>query len=140
MTADNALKEFMGICQDRAEKALDDRLPAASKMPEKLHEAMRYSCLAPGKRLRPALCIASAEAGRSYVNGAEVDALIEARGFLRVDPTAVAVEEVLRQVAAAGQAQMLCQRAQLPSWRAPPKRLWPPTRLAHRTHHHHHRQ
>lgn len=26
-----------------------------------LHEAMRYSCLAPGKRLRPALCMASAK-------------------------------------------------------------------------------
>ena len=29
---------------------------------ERLHAAMRYSCLAPGKRLRPALCLATAEA------------------------------------------------------------------------------
>ena len=59
MTDVNALKEFMDISQVRAEKALDERLPAASRMPEKLHEAMRYSALGGGKRLRPLLTYAT---------------------------------------------------------------------------------
>ena len=38
--------------------ALDRRLPPLTAPPEKIHEAMRYSVLAGGKRLRPALCVA----------------------------------------------------------------------------------
>lgn len=37
-------------------------LPSVETPPADLHAAMRYSCLAPGKRLRPILCLASAEA------------------------------------------------------------------------------
>lgn len=44
------------------ESRLDALLPAPDQAPEKLHEAMRYSALAPGKRLRPLLCLASAAA------------------------------------------------------------------------------
>lgn len=41
---------------------MDALLPPNSQRPTELHEAMRYSALAPGKRLRPALVCASAEA------------------------------------------------------------------------------
>lgn len=41
--------------------ALDRRLPAATDRPAALHKAMRYSVFAGGKRLRPILCLASAE-------------------------------------------------------------------------------
>lgn len=41
---------------------LSDWLPKESAPPTELHQAMRYACLAPGKRLRPLLCLASAEA------------------------------------------------------------------------------
>ena len=41
---------------------MDDCLPSTRDVPHRLHEAMRYSALAPGKRIRPALCMASAEA------------------------------------------------------------------------------
>ncbi len=44
------------------EDALDRFLPASTSRPEKLHESVRYSMLAPGKRIRPILTIASAEA------------------------------------------------------------------------------
>lgn len=37
-------------------------LPSVETPPADLHAAMRYSCLAPGKRLRPILCLVSAEA------------------------------------------------------------------------------
>jgi geranylgeranyl diphosphate synthase type II len=42
--------------------ALDRRLPAATERPAALHKAMRYSVFAGGKRLRPVLCLAAAEA------------------------------------------------------------------------------
>src|SRR5687768_18276276 len=42
--------------------ALDHFLPAESVPPERLHKAMRYSVFAGGKRLRPVLVIAGAEA------------------------------------------------------------------------------
>ncbi|MCG2659147.1 MAG: polyprenyl synthetase family protein [Kiritimatiellae bacterium] len=42
--------------------ALDQRLPAETERPAALHKAMRYSVFAGGKRLRPVLCLAAAEA------------------------------------------------------------------------------
>ncbi len=53
------------------EAYLDAWLPAAATFPQPLFEAMRYSVLAGGKRLRPALAFAAAEA----VGGTEEDAL-----------------------------------------------------------------
>jgi geranylgeranyl diphosphate synthase type II len=50
---------------------LDELLPGESVEPTPLHQAMRYACLPGGKRLRPALCLASAEA----VGGSRLDAL-----------------------------------------------------------------
>ncbi|HET7370684.1 MAG TPA: farnesyl diphosphate synthase [Gammaproteobacteria bacterium] len=46
----------------RVEAALDARLPAADKNPTSLHQAMRYSVLNGGKRVRPLLCYAAGEA------------------------------------------------------------------------------
>lgn len=59
MTFDKSLKEFMAVSQARAEEALDDRLPGEARMPERLHQAMRYSALGGGKRLRPLLTYAT---------------------------------------------------------------------------------
>jgi geranylgeranyl pyrophosphate synthase len=50
--------------QARAERELDARLPAASATPPRLHQAMRYSVLGGGKRVRPILVYATAEALR----------------------------------------------------------------------------
>ncbi|MFI5386112.1 MAG: polyprenyl synthetase family protein [Fimbriimonadales bacterium] len=47
---------------DAVNARLEQLLPPASAIPSELHAAMRYSCLAPGKRLRPALCMACAQA------------------------------------------------------------------------------
>lgn len=46
--------------QQRSETALDARLPASHLSPTRLHEAMRYSVLGGGKRVRPALVFATA--------------------------------------------------------------------------------
>jgi geranylgeranyl diphosphate synthase type II len=43
-------------------RRMSELLPVGSKHIQPLQEAMRYSCLAPGKRLRPALAMAAAEA------------------------------------------------------------------------------
>lgn len=43
-------------------RELKRRLPAENTKPDVLHRAMRYSVLAGGKRLRPILCLAAAEA------------------------------------------------------------------------------
>ena len=45
--------------QTRMEQALADRLPRAEEVPTRLHEAMRYSVLGGGKRIRPALVFAT---------------------------------------------------------------------------------
>ncbi len=45
--------------RQRTERALASRLPAADAAPARLHEAMRYSVLGGGKRVRPALVFAT---------------------------------------------------------------------------------
>jgi len=42
--------------------ALDHFLPSAATKPATIHKAMRYSLFAGGKRMRPAVCLAAAEA------------------------------------------------------------------------------
>jgi len=44
------------------DRALHSLLPPANAKPATIHKAMRYSIFAGGKRLRPALCLAAAEA------------------------------------------------------------------------------
>ncbi|GAW85199.1 farnesyl diphosphate synthase [Bathymodiolus platifrons methanotrophic gill symbiont] len=58
----NALKEYLVTSQERVEKALDLRLPANTILPRKLHDAMRYSTLDGGKRMRPMLTYSAGKA------------------------------------------------------------------------------
>jgi farnesyl diphosphate synthase len=51
----SALEQYLNSCQARVEKALEARLPSNNILPQKLHEAMRYSVLNGGKRMRPLL-------------------------------------------------------------------------------------
>ncbi len=53
------LKAYLQGKKEIVEKALDESLPM--EKPEKIYEAMRYSLLAGGKRLRPILCLATAD-------------------------------------------------------------------------------
>jgi len=52
------------------EKSLRASIPPANTKPATIHRAMRYSLLAGGKRLRPVLCCAAAEACGGSVGGA----------------------------------------------------------------------
>jgi len=56
------LGEYMKARAAAVDVALDRFLPAESEPPETLHRAMRYSVFAGGKRLRPVLALAAAEA------------------------------------------------------------------------------
>ena len=53
------LSSYLAQIQPQVEAALDNSLPVT--YPEKIYEAMRYSLLAGGKRLRPILCLATCE-------------------------------------------------------------------------------
>jgi farnesyl diphosphate synthase len=55
------LQHSLGRWRTRVEAELDRWLPLESVVPERLHAAQRYSVLAPGKRIRPALVYATAE-------------------------------------------------------------------------------
>lgn len=50
------------MIQRRTEATLERCLPPATTAPTRLHEAMRYSALSGGKRMRPLLCHATGEA------------------------------------------------------------------------------
>ena len=56
------LARYLAAQSGRVNAALEALLPAESERPVELHRAMRYSLFAGGKRLRPVLCLAAAEA------------------------------------------------------------------------------
>ena len=56
------LKCYIAARVAEVDAALDGFLPKAKAAPSTIHEAMRYTVFAGGKRLRPVLCLAAAEA------------------------------------------------------------------------------
>ncbi len=56
------LKEYLEARAAEVDAELDRLLPTKRQRPSTIHEAMRYSLFAGGKRLRPVLCLAAAEA------------------------------------------------------------------------------
>src|SRR6266478_430839 len=64
------LKAYLRSRQIEIGRTLDLYLPKANSKPATLHKAMRYSLFAGGKRLRPTLCLAAAEACRGSIRNA----------------------------------------------------------------------
>lgn len=56
------LKAYLSRQTEVVNRAMDAFLPRATAKPATLHKAMRYSIFAGGKRMRPVLCLAAAEA------------------------------------------------------------------------------
>lgn len=56
------LKRYLAEKREMVDARLAELLPGEDAYPQSLHKAMRYSVFAGGKRLRPALVLASAEA------------------------------------------------------------------------------
>jgi geranylgeranyl diphosphate synthase, type II len=56
------LAEYVARQQARVDGSLERWVPPESAQPTSIHKAMRYSLFAGGKRIRPILCLAAAEA------------------------------------------------------------------------------
>lgn len=55
------LEGYLSEQRERVNEALDQLLPGEEEYPQTIHRAMRHSVFAGGKRVRPLLCISSAE-------------------------------------------------------------------------------
>jgi farnesyl diphosphate synthase len=73
MSAQQDFRAWTQQVQAQTEEALDRFLPPAATAPTKLHEAMRYTTLGGGKRVRPLLAYAAGE-----LFGANADAVARA--------------------------------------------------------------
>ena len=73
MSAPESVNSYLKRRAVEVNEWLDRLVPSESTPPQKIHRAMRYSLLAGGKRLRPALVLASGEA-----LGADTDDLMPA--------------------------------------------------------------
>jgi geranylgeranyl diphosphate synthase type II len=65
------LQDFLATRTETVNRALGNFLPPEKTKPATIHQAMRYSLFAGGKRMRPALCLAAAQA----CGGREADAV-----------------------------------------------------------------
>src|SRR5947207_7899076 len=64
------LKAYLRSRKKKIDRALNRYLPKPKTKPTTLHRAMRYSLFAGGKRLRPILCLAAAEACGGKISNA----------------------------------------------------------------------
>ena len=65
------ISDYLAQRRKLIDKTLDEQLPSADTPPRVIHEAMRYAVLGGGKRVRPILAIAAAEAC-----GADIEPLL----------------------------------------------------------------
>src|SRR5580693_9864280 len=70
------LVDYISAQQRTVDSALDRWVPAESENPPTIHRAMRYSLFAGGKRIRPLLAIAAAEAVSDAPVGVESAACV----------------------------------------------------------------
>jgi len=83
------LDEYIGERVARIDAELDRYLPAGKRLPTSLHQAMRYSIFAGGKRIRPLLMIAACEAaGGMMTNVLPAACAILTQAFILLAATA----------------------------------------------------
>jgi geranylgeranyl diphosphate synthase type II len=70
------LADYISVQQKTVDAALDRWVPAESENPATIHRAMRYSLFAGGKRIRPLLAIAAADAVADAPTGIESAACV----------------------------------------------------------------
>jgi len=58
----NSIEQYLARWRKEVDRTLEENLPPAKTPPAIIHEAMRYAVLGAGKRVRPILAIAAAEA------------------------------------------------------------------------------
>jgi farnesyl diphosphate synthase len=100
MTIESPLRSYMAKCQARIESALESVMPPTKAIPSKLHEAMRYSTLGGGKRIRPILVYAAGQAAGSPDRGLDMAAcaveLIHAYSLIHDDLPAMDDDDLRR--------------------------------------------
>ncbi|MFL1465291.1 polyprenyl synthetase family protein [Marinobacter sp. HN1S83] len=101
MTAQPLIAEdFLETSRAQVDAALDERIEAGGHASDRLQEAMRYSVLGGGKRIRPALCLAAARAVGQTSERALVPActleLIHAYSLIHDDLPAMDNDELRR--------------------------------------------
>ncbi|MGH9659415.1 MAG: polyprenyl synthetase family protein, partial [Bryobacteraceae bacterium] len=69
-----SLREYLKEQKSLIDAALDRLVPPETAPPETIHQAMRYSLMAGGKRLRPILCLEAARAVSGRIPGADTTA------------------------------------------------------------------
>lgn len=75
---DATFAAFLGRVRPDIDRVLDRLVPAADARPAVIHEAMRYSLFAGGKRVRPALVLLTAEALGLDIDARSDDVRVEA--------------------------------------------------------------
>ena len=70
MSGEKDLIDRLDRLRSLVDRTLDEFLPNPNTRPATIHEAMRYSLFAGGKRLRPILCLEAAEACRGKIENA----------------------------------------------------------------------
>ncbi|PYQ58422.1 MAG: hypothetical protein DMF58_15350 [Acidobacteria bacterium] len=58
----NSIEQYLARWRKEVDRTLEENLPPAKTPPAIIHEAMRYAVLGAGKRVRPILAVAAAEA------------------------------------------------------------------------------
>lgn len=100
MTESAAFAAALGEYQTRVEAAIERWLPAAETHPARLHQAMRYSALSGGKRIRPVLVFATGDAlsiDRTHLDGvAAAVELIHAYSLIHDDLPAMDDDDLRR--------------------------------------------
>lgn len=66
------IKEYLETVKQLTDKLLERYLPLTDSPPERLHEAMRYSTLAGGKRLRPVLAFSAYDFCKGSFDGEDL--------------------------------------------------------------------
>lgn len=91
---------LLALYQTRIEQAMDSWLPSNTTHPSQLHEAMRYSALSGGKRIRPILVYATGDAlgiERKHLDGvASAVELIHAYSLIHDDLPAMDDDDLRR--------------------------------------------
>ncbi len=86
------LEGYLRACRGEVDAALERWLPRPPEVPQVVSDAMRYSVTAGGKRLRPVLCLASAEA--VSMTGGRDDEFARAEARRLAMPSGCAIELV----------------------------------------------
>jgi geranylgeranyl pyrophosphate synthase len=95
-----SLDQILVAFQSQVDRALERQLPPAERDPVRLHTAMRYAVLGPGKRVRPVLVYATGQALNTHLDELDASAvaveLIHAYSLIHDDLPAMDDDDLRR--------------------------------------------